>query len=116
MPSGNIMNALRVTCVTTLIFVSLVTEVSAGSDERIYTNLHKYSFYRKILIKKEMKPNNNYAASTGATNKDGSPMYDFADVSCGNRICNTQWFDHNGGLVGFYFNRDQRNLENLQSR
>ena len=100
------MKYYKIFALTISIFITLIPDASAGNDERIDTNLHKYSYYRKILMKKGMKPNNNYAVSTGATNNDGSPMYDFAEVVCGNRICNVEWYNRNGRSVGYYFNRD----------
>jgi hypothetical protein len=49
--------------------------------------LPTYQLFRSSLLKAGWIPDFNY----GNKSDDGSPMYRFPEVSCGNKLCSAQW-------------------------
>ena len=77
---------LRLTAALTFLACSSTLQ----AQEWPISSLPKYSIFRQALINKGWRPDKEYGAI--ARNKDGSPMYGFPEVVCGNSMCTAQWF------------------------
>jgi len=84
------MARLRSNLVGSWVFVLVGIWLSSGQAvaESIPTSsLPDYKTYRAELINSGWVPDYNF----GAKNDDGSPMYVFPEVVCGNKTCSSQW-------------------------
>jgi len=67
--------------------LAALTNVQASAETIPATSLPAYEKFRLDLLRSGWVPDYNY----GAKLDDGSPMYHFPEVVCGNRLCSAQW-------------------------
>ena len=64
--------------------------------------LTSYDTFRVALIKYNWSPDERY----GVKNDDGSPMYKYPEVICGNSLCTAQWVAKNRKKMNIVLWRD----------
>lgn len=64
--------------------------------------LTSYDTFRAALLKYNWSPDESY----GIKNDNGSPMYKYPEIICGNSICTAQWVAKNRKKINIVLWRD----------
>jgi hypothetical protein len=89
---ANTMKTLVGSCLMSL---ALCVGIPAFAQELPRNPLSLYSNYRAAMLSAGWKP----IPQQGVTGRDGKPMYVYAEVVCGNRLCSADWSARDGRKV-----------------
>lgn len=88
-----------------ILLISASGAISIGSalaQDLPISALTSYSAFRASLLRYGWTPDNGY----GVRNQDGTPMYRYPEVICGNSLCTAQWIARNGKKMNIVLWRD----------